>query len=70
MDTWEYISFAYETTGFWFAGPDVSTQDLDSQLDELGSEGWELVTAVPTARENGKTNALVYTLKRRVVEGS
>jgi hypothetical protein len=41
-----------------------SELDLLNELNSLGAEGWELVTAIPMIRE-GVTDEIKYVFKRR-----
>jgi hypothetical protein len=46
MTKWEYRTAAIEVHASW-SGPKPDRSDLDRQLAQYGSEGWELVSAIP-----------------------
>lgn len=56
-DAWEYLVQFGQGSG-------VKPDRHKVQLDSLGSEGWELVTAVG-AQMGGNTGTVVFYLKRR-----
>lgn len=63
METWEYLSLKLETKGF--LGGKFDTQELDSQLNRLGEEGWELVSCFATNKGYGESRYVIAVLKRR-----
>lgn len=62
MEKWEYKSFKVGTGGF--AGGIVDIEDFDRELNQLGEQGWELVSCISTNMGQGATRDLVATLKR------
>jgi hypothetical protein len=62
MQKWEYRTFKMDTEGF--LGGILDTEAFDSALNELGSDGWELVTAFTTSRGNGASREAVAIFKR------
>lgn len=47
-----------------------SPEDIDAELNALGAEGWELVSAVPLSSAvgiglSGKTGGIIYYFKRQ-----
>ena len=63
MERWEYKSIKMETTGVM--GGIVETEILDSQLNALGAEGWNLVSVFDTNMAvNGASREVVAVLKR------
>lgn len=61
MKRFEYKTLKIKATGFW--GTKFSEEDIDDQLNELGNQGWELVS-VQHGGYSGNTYELFYTLKR------
>lgn len=64
MDKWEYRSLAIKTWG-WDGGR-MDTEAFDDELNELGADGWELVSCFSTTRGYGKTREVVSVLKRKI----
>ena len=63
MERWEYKSIKMETTGMM--GGVVDTETLDSQLNALGAEGWNLISVFDTNMAvNGASREVVAVLKR------
>ncbi len=60
---WEYKTIKLGTTGF--LGGNLDEAELDQGLNELGSQGWELVTALDTNQSQGATRDVVLILKRQ-----
>jgi len=61
MTSWEYKVFE---TGKSFWGAKDKT-DIDKTLDELGKDGWELISVVPLSTTSGSTTGLQFFLKRK-----
>ncbi|MDL2274009.1 DUF4177 domain-containing protein [Oscillospiraceae bacterium OttesenSCG-928-G22] len=62
MERFEYFTLVYDTKGL--SGGKVEP-DFQDRLNELGSEGWELVNSVATNQGNGFTRCIVAIFKRR-----
>ncbi len=60
---WEYKTIKLGTTGFF--GGKLDTVELDQGLNELGSQGWELVAAFDTNEAQGRTRDVVLIFKRQ-----
>ena len=60
---WEYKTIKVETTGF--AGGKLDEQDLEFQMNQLGEQGWELVTAFDTNQNQGASRYVVTLFKRQ-----
>ena len=60
--TWEYMTLMLGAGGFF--GGNISGDTLTQKLNELGSQGWELVTAFDTNMSHGRTRDVVAVLKR------
>lgn len=63
MDKFEYKVIAYDTTGFF--GGNVDTEELESRLDQLGNDGWEMVSSASTNQSYGSSKSLVFIFKRK-----
>lgn len=50
---WEYKAIKLATTGF--TGGKVDEAQLEAFMNELGSQGWELVSAFDTNQAYGET---------------
>lgn len=59
---WEYATFKIETTGLM--GGKLDESQLASKMNELGNDGWELVTSVATNQGYGSTRDVVIIFKR------
>ena len=59
---WEYKTAPLKTTGWIKSEMDMA--EIDSKLNEFGSEGWELTGVAPLAGEGGKTTEVVFLFKR------
>jgi hypothetical protein len=59
---WEYMSVMFSTAGFFLSG-DLNCQAFTDRLNELGAEGWELVSVFDT-NNAGSTLEVVAVLKR------
>jgi hypothetical protein len=60
--TWDYKTIHMEAGGL--VSPKLDQASLESQLNELGREGWELVGVVGTNDHGGKTRTILAVLKR------
>jgi hypothetical protein len=60
---WEYKSVKLATTGR-FAGGKLDELKLDALMNQLGAEGWELVSAFDTNQAYGATRDVVAVFKR------
>ena len=59
---WEYETIKFAATG-WFVGGNLDDGGIKIQLNELGQNGWELVSMVSTMG-GGSTKYVVAVLKR------
>lgn len=59
---WEYYTYKIKTGGFW--GAKVDNQKLDDALNEIGRQGWELVSVVGLNVTYGITKEVVMFFKR------
>ena len=60
---WEYKTIKLATKGFF--SKKLDDNELDLFMNQLGSDGWELVTAFDTNRELGETRDVVVIFKRQ-----
>ena len=65
MDQFEYQIITVASSG-WFSSGDVDYALLQRRMNELGREGWELVSVEDTNRHDGGTKDLVLFMKRRI----
>jgi hypothetical protein len=62
--TWEYKTITVSIAGFMF--PKFDAASVESGMNELGREGWELVTAFDTNAGAGASYQLVAIFKRPI----
>lgn len=61
---WEYRTIKLAAKGF--LGGKFDEQQLDAYMNQLGSEGWELVTGFDTNKSYGETRDVVVIFKRSI----
>lgn len=49
-----------------FLGGKINFQELTDKLNDLGSEGWELVTGTDTNMHQGASRGLLIIMKREI----
>lgn len=64
MDKFEYKTLFADAKGAF--GGKVDKHAFQEALNELGSQGWELVSAVPAAQSYGSTRWIISIFKRKV----
>ena len=58
----EYKTLVYEnSSGLWWK---MDGNDLNSKINELGKDGWELASSFPICEKEGKTQSAVLMFKR------
>jgi hypothetical protein len=62
MKKYEYKVIKTKPEGFW--KPTVDSEKMIDQINQLGAEGWELVSALDTAVGYGQTNEIIMFFKR------
>jgi hypothetical protein len=60
---WEYRTVMFDASG-WFLGGKLDGQKFNDRLNQLGEEGWELVSVFDTNFTQGGTRDVVAVLKR------
>ena len=63
MEKFEYKVAVYETKGL--LGGTVKNDRLESQLNLLGGDGWELVGCTSTNQTYGSSKSIVCIFKRK-----
>lgn len=63
MEKFEYKVVTYDPNGF--LGGNVKIDQIEDQLNQLGNEGWELVSCTSSNQSYGSTKSLVCIFKRR-----
>jgi hypothetical protein len=61
---WEYRTIKTDTKGF--AGGKFDQQEFEQLMNELGQQGWELVSAFDTNQTHGASRHVVAILKRPI----
>ena len=64
MKRFEYKVLDVPTKGF--LGGKVNHQEMVEKLNELGSQGWELVTGTDANMYEGASRGLIMILKREI----
>lgn len=67
MTRWEYKTTHLAATG-WLGG-NLDFTAFEALLNDLGRQGWELVSTFDTNTSGGVTRDVVAVFKRPVVEG-
>jgi hypothetical protein len=66
---WEYRTVMFDVTG-WFLGGVLDGAKFNDRLNQLGEEGWELVSVFDTNLHQGGTRNVVAVLKRPLSESA
>lgn len=64
MEKYEYKTLYSDAKGIF--GGKVDKGTFQMELNELGSQGWELVSTVATAQSYGSTRWVISILKRKL----
>lgn len=64
MEQFEYKTLFTDAKGI--LGGKVNEDQLQTDLSELGQQGWELVSTVATAQSYGSTRWLISIFKRKM----
>ena len=62
MDKWEYKTIKLDTTT-WIGTGNIEENQLDQQMNDLGEQGWELVSALDTNSTGGVSKYVVTIFK-------
>ncbi len=65
MDRFEYKTLFTDAKGA--LGGKVNRYEYQNELNELGSQGWELVSAVAAAQSYGSTRWIISVFKRKIL---
>ena len=63
MDKYEYKVIAYDTKGLF--GGKVDSRELESQLNQFGNDGWEMVSCTSSNQSYGSSKSIVFIFKRK-----
>ncbi|MFZ4764616.1 MAG: DUF4177 domain-containing protein [Roseimicrobium sp.] len=70
-EQWEYLTESFGIKNSVFSGPKYDNEDMKTKLNQLGREGWEVVTMTPVKESSGHGTALLLAvLKRRLASGA
>ena len=64
MEQYEYKTLYTDAKGVF--GGKVDKYAFENELNQLGAEGWELVSTVPTAQSYGSTRWIISIFKRKI----
>lgn len=64
MKRFEYKTLKIEPKGFW--GTKLDAEEIDKILNELGRQGWEMITMQDLA-VHGNSWTFHYTFKREII---
>ncbi len=62
MKKYEYKILKTKPEGFW--KNQVESEKLEGEINNMGSEGWELVSVMDTNMGHGHTNEILLFFKR------
>ena len=62
MEKYEYKVMAYDPHGFF--GGNVEVSQIEKQLNQLGDDGWEMVSCTSSNQSYGATKSIVCIFKR------
>ncbi|HWP79989.1 MAG TPA: DUF4177 domain-containing protein [Candidatus Acidoferrum sp.] len=65
MERFEYKTLFTDAEGF--LGGKVDEAQFQQSLNELGSQGWELVSTVASAQSYGSTRWIISIFKRKIL---
>lgn len=64
MEKYEYKTLMTDAKGF--LGGKVDSDRFEDELNNLGLQGWELVSTVATAQSYGNTRWIISVFKRKI----
>ncbi len=62
---WKYKTIKFAPKG-WFTGGRVDERQLDDLMNELGQDGWELVSGFNVTQAYGSSKSIVFIFKKIV----
>ncbi|NLM60535.1 MAG: DUF4177 domain-containing protein [Clostridiales bacterium] len=65
MEKFEYKTLFTDAKGAF--GGKVDRHAFEKELNDLGAQGWELVSAVPSAQSYGSTRWIICIFKRKII---
>ncbi len=60
---WEYFTVAFVASGFWLGGK-LDGNAFNAKLNEMGQQGWELMSVFDTNTSSGQTRDVFAVFKR------
>lgn len=63
---WEYKTLVLNMYNFWKGAKKVIPEELEVPFNDLGMEGWELVSVFDTNVSSGDTHEIVAVFKRKI----
>ena len=63
MNKYEYKVFTYDTKGVF--GGKIDSRELENKLNQLGNQGWEMVSSTSSNQSYGSSRSLVFIFKRK-----
>lgn len=64
MKRFEYKTITEDAKGLF--GGKVNTEEYDRKINELGMQGWELISVISSNESYGSTRYVLSTFKREV----
>lgn len=65
MQKWEYKTLEFELdSNFWLGTSNFPQTEIESNLNNLGEEGWELMNSITNSESHGKATRLLLIFKR------
>jgi len=62
---YEYQTKVFDAQGFWSGGK-IDVDEFDATLNEMGSQGWQLIEKVTSNMELGRTRHFICTFMREI----
>lgn len=66
MQKFEYKVLDVAAGGWWGGGGKIDHQELTDKLNELGREGWEVVSCTDLNRSHGASRSVTIIMKRPI----
>lgn len=65
MDKYEYKTLTHDIKGLW--GGSVDADKFKNELNDLGNDGWELVSSFSTTQSYGSSKSIICIFKRKKI---